>query len=157
MRIKIVEPGWETFSDKMGPVEFVNGVSVGHVADHDLMNIAASLRVVEYQEDGTTGLQQGFAAEAVRIKNLSVAPDRRIGIGGPDKEGTSTPIAPPAPATKYWTYEELAAIADAKGVSGVREVGTPLGATGRNPAEVIAKILKQQDKLRALEKVKARG
>ena len=162
MRIRIVEKGWETFSDMMGSVKFTNAVSDGDVPEHLLMNIAGSLRVIEYVPPDsefpelTNGKQLGFAAIAVRNRHEH-APVDPVCQHGTVKEGTPDSAAAPPPNAKGYTEAELGAIADTKGISGLREIGDKLGVSARSITDIIAKILKAQDRLRSAAEGKARA
>lgn len=56
----------------------------------------------------------------------------------PDSQDT------PAASVKVWTREELEAIADAEGIKGLREVGTPMGAKNTSISKLIDEILAVQ-------------
>lgn len=146
MRIKIVEAGWEGFSDWMGPVKFTNGISDEDIADHVLMNISGSIRVVEYKDEGG-GTQVGFAANAVNNRDTGAPVDPLVLRDVPFTEGTpEQPPAPEAAPETIYSYDDLAEIADLKGISGLREIGERLGVRARAINDLMAGILKVQDR-----------
>jgi hypothetical protein len=147
MRIMIVEPGWAGFSDFMGSVKFENGVSVDDVPEHELMRIAASVRVREYRGETASGKvklgeQQGFSANRVRITDQGAPTDK---LAYPDKPNPPPEVAVTKRAPIY-SFEDLAAIADKSGIKGLREVAAPLGIQARDINGLIAAILQHQER-----------
>lgn len=149
MRIKIVEPGWDGFSDFMGSVKFTHGVSDEDVPEHMVNNIAASIKVVEYRGETATGVEKlggqlGFAAEAVRRKDDHAPVDRQLEA---DKPNAPPKVARTEVPKSVFTFEQLAAIADKGGIKGLREIGGKLGVNGRDINGLIASIIKRQDEI----------
>ena len=63
--------------------------------------------------------------------------------------------ASPAAPAKSWTQEELSAIADEKGIKGLREIGDDLGLKGTGIADLIAKIVEATKGVAAVESAPA--
>lgn len=143
MRIKIVEPGWDGFSDWMGPVKFTDGISDEDVAEHVYMNIASSIRCIEYKDD-ETGTQIGFAVNGTH-RDIPAPVDPLVLRDVPFTEGT---VIQPVddPTTYLYTFDELAEIADLKGIAGLREIGDRYGVRARAIQELMAGIIKAQDR-----------
>lgn len=159
MRIKILEKGWEGFSDWMGPVQFRNGVSVGDVAEHDLFNISSSIKVVAMTDDGSEGARLGLAQVAVTNREFHAPQDRQLERGAVPGTAGETPrtrgtmgILP-----KFHTEDELGEVADQKGISGLREIATQWGVKGRAIHELMRAILRAQKEALAKAKLTEQG
>ena len=160
MRIKITEPGWAGFSDKIGAVQFTDGISDEDVPEQVLHNIAASIRVVEYRGETASGkerlgVQQGFAAAAVRNKDLPAPVEAPLAHASPNPP-PADPRLKPISTAKY-SFNDLAAVADAKGIKGLREIGNEFGVSGRAINELIQTILKKQEQIAHAAANKARN
>jgi len=130
MKIKIVEAGWAGYTGPLGPVEFVDGVSVDDVSKGEMRQLSG---IIQF-EDADTGSDPSLAQELIDSQNVP-APLATV--------PTTEQIGPVMPE-KVWTNDELVAIADAHGIKGIREVATPMGLKGTSIAELIGKILSVQ-------------
>lgn len=147
-KIRIVQPGWETFTGHFGPTEFVDGVSVDVVDPVFIDRCAAEIKVVDFETEEPVGAQ-------VRLIETACIP-----LDVLDTLPTATPAdlksKAPAPApvvvdeedAREWSEEDLMALADDKGIKGLREIGDPMGAKGRSIPELIDSVLKVQDERR---------
>jgi hypothetical protein len=126
MRIKIVQPGWETYSDLLGFTLFKDGVSVEEVSPAEAARLASIV-----------------AIETLDGKNPSPAQMILDTWSGPMAVATTATAdtAPAQPPAKAWTQDELAALADKSGIKGLREIGDPLGVKGTSIPDLIGKIL----------------
>lgn len=146
-RIRIVEPGWDRYTGILGAVEFKDGVSVEPVAKHEINRIGAALRIegVESGEQENSGVDilRSWSNRA-KVENLPRASEKADETPEKtEKDGESEQKADEKPA-HVWTEEELAAIADEKGIAGLREIAEPMGVKGRAIAELIREILNKQ-------------
>lgn len=66
MRIKITQPGWETYSHDLGCTMFKDGVSQADVSRHEALRLGAFISVVEIDEDGNELGQISPAIDALR-------------------------------------------------------------------------------------------
>lgn len=133
MKIKIVEPGWAGFSGQFGAVEFADGVSIEDVSAAEARTLAGLVQIETLEGKNPSATQQ--LLDAHHNAPRQVEPLKHI------------PEAPPAPAAaKVWTQDELAAVADASGIKGIREIADPLGLKDNSIAELMAKILANQAK-----------
>lgn len=129
MKIKIVEPGWETFSEYLGFTLFKDGESVEDVSPAEAARLASIVRI-----------------ETLEGRNPSPAQMILDNWSGPmivattDTADAAKAASPSAPA-KSWTQEELSAIADEKGIKGLREISDPLNIKGTGIADLIARIV----------------
>lgn len=160
MKIKIIERGWETFSDVLGGVKFENGVSVDDVPEHLITRIGAVVRT-----EAVTGGQVGAAQQLIDAKNMTPPEDVRIAPTPPapvtpeplpelvsdlvPKDPEVVEVAPelpevPAPKAHIWTEAELADVADKKGIEGLREIADPMNVRARSIRELMTGILEKQ-------------
>lgn len=146
-RIKITEPGWGGYTGWMGAVYFHDGVSVDLVAPIHMARVGALVRCEGLDDREQTGAGAVHAnlpdVEAQVREELPRADESDLQAELEGKvEVTPTPAAP---ATVY-TAESLAAVADEKGIAGLREIAEPMGVKGRGINELIAEILAHQAK-----------
>lgn len=139
MKLKLVEPGYENMTGLFGVVEFKDGVSVGDVSERDAVRISASVRTV--WEDGT---QANPAARLLEMADTGAPQQEQLARGNDDAapEQTATveqsETAQTGPA---YSVEELEALADEKGIKGIRAIADPLGIKGTSVADLIRKIV----------------
>lgn len=140
MKIKIVEPGWETFSEYLGFTLFKDGESVEDVSPAEAARLASIVRI-----------------ETLEGRNPSPAQMILDNWSGPMIVATTdtADAASPAAPVKSWTQEELSAIADEKGIKGLREIGDDLGLKGTGIADLIAKIVEATKGAAAVESAPA--
>ena len=140
MKIKLVEPGWETFSDYLGFVLFKDGESVEDVSPAEAARLASIVRI-----------------ETLEGRNPSPAQMILDNWSGPMIVATTdtADAAKAAAPVKSWTQEELSAIADEKGIKGLREIGDDLGLKGTGIADLIAKIVEATKGVAAVESASA--
>lgn len=146
-KIRIVQPGWESYSGPYGHIEFKDGVSVDPVDWLQADRIAADLQVV----DAADGEQIGAQVRLIETKCIPLDALDRLMTAEDEPPPAPVPVAPaPSAPEKVWSVEALHDIADKEGIKGLREIGNALGAKGRAIPELIEDILKVQDeKLRA--------
>lgn len=144
-KIRIVEPGWETFTGDMGGATFVNGESTEPLPQLQVDRIGASIRI-ELEDGRQGGIQERLVSqkgvEAPELVGLERATEA-------DLAGSPEPVAPEVPAPVFHTEAELEGIAEEKGIAGLRLIGTPLGVKGRSIPELIREILDVEKKIKA--------
>jgi hypothetical protein len=139
-RLRIVEAGWEGYTGLVGPVEFVNAISVDPVSAREQAVIGGIIRI-ESIDEGEEGTQVGPSAELVRSRDIDAdhervaATEQGIPVGNHGEMRL---------AVERYTREELEDIADRRGINGLRDIADPIGAKGRSINEVINSILKAQ-------------
>lgn len=129
MKIKLVEPGWETFSDHLGFVLFKDGESVEDVSPAEAARLASIVRIETLEGHNPSPAQ-------MILDNWSGP----MIVATTDTADAAKAASPAAP-TKSWTQEELSAIADEKGIKGLREISDPLNIKGTGIADLIARIV----------------
>ncbi|QFZ84617.1 hypothetical protein GFK26_18495 [Variovorax paradoxus] len=131
MKLKITEPGWANFTGDFGMVAFVDGVSVDDVPKVQAASLAGLIAIET--------LEGGVNPSASQI--LLDAHHAGVKVEAPPVHIPETPAA-----DKIWTAEELAAIADAKGMKGIREVADPMGLKDNSVNVLMTKIIAHQAK-----------
>lgn len=172
MLIKITEKGWETYSSDLGTVPFENGVSTREVSRVEAMALGSFISIQEIDADGNELGQISPALEAVKMTRVTAnvtAGLNRIQKEPSDKGEDTIPVTQPteadvalaaarkaqadaerqpepmAPAVTH-TAESLQALADAKGIAGLREVAAPFGVKNTSVKGLMAEILAAQAK-----------
>jgi len=149
MKLRLTQPGYETFTGQMGTVFFDNGLSTADVKPIDAVRMAAQF-LCQWEDGSPASVTQSIldhahattatvpapinadqalaeqAAEAGRLAGTTVQPD-----------GTSVPA-------KTYTEDELAALADKGGIKALRALAEPLGIKGNSIADLIRAILAKQ-------------
>lgn len=139
-RIRITEPGWETFTSHLGGVEFVNGLSVESVAPSVINQLGSVLRI-EAVDDGI----QGGQAQVLINTHANAAPVVQELERQSQEELDKATAAPSKPkpvvvVTERYTRSQLEKIADEKGIAGLRDIASKLNLKGRGIAELIEEI-----------------
>ena len=173
MKVRIVDTVLSGYTGMLYQFEFINGVSLTDLTEAQVAMIGAVLRVEDVESGQQVGAgvnainarkvtlsdaqaKEKITADQSAADNASVikAPGE-ISVEAIDVsgfviiEGTSpvaSPVASPvetAPA-QTWTSDSLAAVADAKGIAGLREIAEPMGVKGRSINELIREILAAQ-------------
>lgn len=139
MKIKLVEPGWETFSEYLGFTLFKDGESVEDVSSAEAARLASIVRIET--------LEGRDPSPAQMILDNWSGP---MSVATTDTADAAKAASPAAPA-KSWTKQELSAIADEKGIRGLREIGDDLGLKGTGIADLIVKIVEATKGVAAVE------
>lgn len=157
MKIKLIQPGFEHYTGDLGPTAFFNGVSVSDVSTAEARLLAAIMPVVDAETGRGVGDLQTHddqyrtAAVSETLPTLAEIRARRaaslaplLTLAAQVMPQVPAPVTPAAPVEKH-THESLAAVADAKGIAGLRAIAGPLGVKGKAIQELITEILAAQD------------
>ena len=130
MKLKLTAVGYENFTGLFGTVEYVDGLSVSDVMPQTAKRVACVISV-EWEDGTKVGV-----ADALIANQNTPAPDETV---------TIVPPVPEAPVvnTVAWTEEELGAVADEKGIAGLREIAEPHGIKGNSIAGLIKGIIEK--------------
>ena len=125
MKIKIVSPGWESFTGYFGVTEFKDGVSVEEVGVSEAQRLAANVSIVTLEGKDPS------AAQAIIDSRADEMPI------------VNTPTEAEAPATIVMphTREELEEIADKGGIKALREIAEKYGVKGKAITEIVSELL----------------
>lgn len=149
--LKIVSKGWEGYNGHLNIISFKDGVSTTPVPQLIADRIAGAVSVVKCDAEGNVGEKP----EAVGIQNRLVSESAaRAAILEPlermtEKEKTfeaklDAARSLTAPVETLYTRAELEAIADEKGIKGVRVVGDAWKVKGKAIPVLIESILAAQ-------------
>ena len=166
MKVKITQPGWELYTGPLYACQFINSVSQEHLSRAQALQLGAMVTVVEIDDDGN---ELGVVSPTQEmVKNQSVSaevvvpmkPDTQV----PDTQATLGSEAIPAEETiegatgetigdldkvpveaVVYTENQLLDIAQEKGISGLREIGEPLGVKNTAIRGLIREILAAQN------------
>ena len=154
MKLRLTQAGFETYTGQMGVVMFKDGLSEGDVLPIDAIRISAAIGAT--WEDGSAAnvgemyLNNMHAPAHVGgfdINEMSMpveGAEQKSVTKEKDDEGKTDET--PAQASNH-TREELEAIADEKGIAGLREVAEPLKVKGTSIVALMDAIIKAQLKL----------
>lgn len=143
MKLKIVEPGWATFTGQLGWTDFENAVSVNEVSRAEAQHLAAIVQIEEINV--ATGESTGKSPSAAQVI-LDTHGKQAASATLPTADQSPSVVAVPS---KVYTADELGKLADDSGIKGVRVVADPLGVKGTSIAELIGKVLQAQDEIMA--------
>jgi hypothetical protein len=141
-RVRIVEAGWADYTGHLGPVEFKGGVSVDPVSHREQQTVGSIIRV-ESADEGEDDAQLGPAAELIRGRSINADDERVLAAGQSVSVGEHGEVRL---AVERYTREELEAVADRRGITGLRDIASPYGVKGRGITELINEILQAQNK-----------
>lgn len=146
MKLKMIEPGMERFSGNFGGFEFVDGVSLEDIPKNDIIRLGAIISVVD-AENPESQQSQGQLEMSVWDKSAEVITYQTLADEGAENGGIILPVVEvPAVAKSATTYtrESLQAIADEKGIKGLREIGAVYGVKGTAIVDLIEGVLAAQ-------------
>lgn len=139
MKLRLTQAGFENYTGQMGVVWFENGLSTTDVATIDGIRISAAIGA-EWEDGSAANVGDMY------LNNMDVP----AYVGMADQEApvvssapVEVPVQPATDATLY-TQGQLEAIADEKGIAGLRVIGDTLGAKSTSIVGLIAEILKKQ-------------
>lgn len=165
-RIRITQPGFETYTGEMGGIEFENGISREVVPFRAGGKVASLLQTETVDADGNAGpsmspadtMQKTMREDAPVVEPLEqVSEDDLHKEHAVYKRKAAVEKAETDLISKIYTKDELEAIASADGIKGLRVIGDPYSVKGRSINELIAEILKAQSKLIAKREAEAKA
>lgn len=141
MKLRLTAPGWERYTGQMGVIFFEDGLSVGDVLQVDAVRVAGVIGA-EW-EDGTPANVSQIYLDNMHTE-AKTAEEQRQADSQDAPKTVDGDLAKEKAEMLGVTYTEsqLAEIADKKGISGLREIASPLGIKGNSIAGLIELILK---------------
>jgi len=149
MKLRIKQPGFDKYTGQLGAVSFKDGLSVGDVSMVDALRVSA-VWLTEWENGETANIGQMILNNLNTPANVgmpvqvrvpqSLAPEtssQRDTAGAEDSASVPT-------NGRVWTREQLEAIADTKGIQGLREIAAPLGVKATSIVVLIDNILRAQ-------------
>lgn len=148
MKIRMIEPGYASYTGHYGSTEFKDGVSVGEMSDSDVRLISAIMSV-ECVDDGKDPGENAKFQASLQVSAFSTnlptkAELQAAGKIAPDAPEDEVNNAPALTVSTAYTAEQLEEIADKGGIAGLREIAEPLGLKGTSITGLIASILGAQ-------------
>lgn len=137
MKVRIVEPALSNYTGTLYQISFTDGVSDRELTAQEASLIGAAMRV-----ENLDGEQVGAAVDHMRRHEVSL--DKAVEKNADTERAINEATEKEKPAAKEkpsYTREQLEAIADKEGISGLREIADPLGIKGRSINELIGEIL----------------
>jgi hypothetical protein len=139
MKLRLTQAGFENYTGQMGVVMFKDGLSEGDVLPIDAIRISAAIGAD--WEDGTPA-----NVGDMYLNNM----DAPAHVGGgvihesDEVEQVEESAATQVVAGTIYSKDDLAKIADADGIAGLRAIAEPMGVKGTSIVGLIEAILKQQ-------------
>jgi hypothetical protein len=147
-KVRIDEPGWSSFSDWLGSVQFENGVSTRELTEREIAVIASNLKIVKVDTDEQIGLAVTMANTSHLSAEVKVAlqraPEPKVTIETSDVPPTT--FHPIKVESAKHTKESLEALADEGGIKAVRKIADEYDVKGVQIAKMIDEILEAQSK-----------
>lgn len=146
MKLKMIESGMERYTGNFGGFEFVDGVSVEDIPKNDILRLGAIIAVVDAQNPKQQQ-SQGQVELENWDKTAQVVTYQTLADKGAEKGGVERIEEAPKPTRPAGNYtrESLQAIADEKGIKGLREIAGDYGVKGTAIVDLIEAILVAQD------------
>ena len=157
IKVRIVQPGMQTYTGYIRGTRFVNGESVDAMPIRHALLLGAAC-ALEDMEGRTVSPNYVEFVDAHEVTGLTNLPPR-----SPTVEENLQRVEEPEPVeesedevvdfyepneehaeAKKWTLEALEAIADGEGINGLREIGDEFGVKERSIDGLIREIMKAQ-------------
>lgn len=141
MKLRLKQAGFETYSGQMGVIFFEKGLSTTDVLPVDAVRISAVMQC-EWESGETSNVAQRLLDRADEPAPIL---ENNTGIEVPEVEKAEPqePEQTDEQRVVEFTEEELAAIADAKGIAGLRELAEPFGIKGNSIRGLIDALVKK--------------
>lgn len=147
--VKIAQKGWETFSGYLEGVKFEDGISLESISLHTAERLGCSMKIVDAETDEPVSSSNRI----LQARDQSVAPGRLTMTMAEYKASLETEEAPapteepepaPEPVKKpSYTREQLEAIADNGGITGLREFAKDFNVNGRSIPGIIDALMEK--------------
>ena len=132
MKIRIDEVGYEHFTGQLGLVQFVDGISVNEVSVGELNRMSAIIRIVNADTDKELGAISEYAETSKVEFKVEGAEEVVAKFVEPNED---------IPSTTVYTKEQLEALADKEGITGLREIADAMNIKGTSITGLINGIL----------------
>lgn len=135
MKVRLTQKGYENLDGQIGSMFFKGGLTKDNVHPRDAVRMAATM-ACEWEDGSAINPAQVL----LDTMNVSAPVVKKI-----EPEAPELPAAPKAPEVPKvpkatFTEEQLAKIADEKGIAGLREIAAPLGIKSNSIQGLIAAI-----------------
>jgi hypothetical protein len=161
--VEIKAEGWLGYTGPLGGFQFKDGKSVEPIPLRIALRIGATMEAYDISVDPPLRLHPSTYAVDFRVSHV----ESRIEALPTDAQVKNPPLPEVEPETTQdqtpkisleptkivmgdgsvkvvYSRAQLEAIADRSGISGLREIGDPLGVKGRSVGELIERIIEKQ-------------
>lgn len=136
MKLRLTQAGFESYTGQMGVVFFEDGLSADDVLLIDGTRMAAVMGC-EWEDGSAANVNQ------IYLDNMNTpAPDVTLAAHTEPEASVEEAIAAPAYIGVTYTETQLADIADAQGIAGLRDIAESLGIKGNSIRGLIDAIIK---------------
>lgn len=148
--IKITETAFDTYTGEMCDIDFVDGLSTRPLTENEVGKISSVLRVELIPSDIVTSDDPVTSDTSDTLGEVGdTTTDGEITTettdGETTTETTDEDIKKVADNSVFkYTRQELEALADAQGISGLREVANQYGIKGKTINDIMEKLLQVQ-------------
>ncbi|MDR9847024.1 hypothetical protein [Herbaspirillum huttiense] len=155
MKIKLTQPGYETYSGQMGVIFFEEGMTTTDVRAGDAVRLAAQF-LCEWENGDSVSVAQSILdhahtttndlpAELTADQALAQETQAFVQVFGNNANPNEVVVeSEQIKDGRIYTEAELGEIADDAGIAGLRAIGDPLGVKGNSISGLIAGILAKQ-------------
>lgn len=130
MKLRIIEPGWTNFTGDLGGVPFENCVSTRDVTRREAFSLSNSIRVETLEGKNPSSSQEALDALSIPMGVAELV--------------VSAEVEAPKPEPTGYTRAQLEAVADSKGIEGLREIGRTVGVSSKSINGLIDLIINAQ-------------
>lgn len=142
MRVRLTQSGFKTYTGQMGVVFFENGLSTDDVSTKDAVRMAAVMNC-EWEDGSSLSPSQLILDSKHNAAPVARNPVSVVAQAAPaDVKVEVVAEAAPVDVKALYTQAELEAIADSKGIAGLREVAAKHDIKGRSVNDIIADLVK---------------
>lgn len=135
-KIRLLEPQFRSYTGILCGAMFEDGVSISKLPFLDQQRICASMRAETFE--GKNVSVTGMYSE---LHDVSADDAKKTEVSAPKINSLKREETV---VTQSFSREELEALADAEGISGLRAVGNKMGVKAKGIEEMIEGILKAQ-------------
>jgi hypothetical protein len=134
----LLDAGWKDLTGPFGSIEFVKGRSVENLSKMEAARLGA-ICPIETDE----GINPSAAQEMITLRSQDavVKPQTELLVRSPAKEKPAEIVIPAASVAASITREQLEAVADKSGITGLREVAADYDVKGTSISGIIDKVL----------------
>lgn len=143
---KLLSQGFESFTGDLGNVDFVDGVTHDELDIGQVNRLGSNFILEKVLEDGRSFQVGPCPVGELAIEFMAALVAKRVDaqeVIAPSVDATDsndlTDEEPPV--GKLYTREQLEAIADKKGIAGLREIAEPLKIKGTSVLKLINALL----------------
>lgn len=143
MKFRLTAPGFETYTGQMGVIFFENGLSVSDVLPVDAVRIAGVIGG-EWEDGAPANVSQLYLdnAHTPAPNDDEQRAAATVTNDTPRSNDFDAAAQVAAEVGVSYTEEELARIADERGIAGLREIAEPLGLKGNSISGLMQAILR---------------